>query len=218
MLFASQNLGFRKQLEDYVFNCTLNTPEEVSRLFKEYTLLVWDYKLIGLIYEFYNDNVIIHVENGNSITGVQQVLSDTLSFTAAVPDNESWFIDIFAEGDPDNGYYFMQSTRCVGTSLGYSSLGKPTGRSLSEGGRDAIGLCECRVQKVDGRWKITEEWMVRSGRAISHVMTPDSSKVQFEDRMHLMPEESTPYRGWTAFVSDGGITSATPDPQKQGAL
>lgn len=218
MLHASKHLGFRKKLEDYVFSCELSTPEEVARLFKEYTLLVWDYKLAGLIFEYYNDNVIIHIENGKSIVGVQQVMSDTLAFTAAVPDNESWFIDIFAEGDPEKGYYFMQSTRCVGTSLGYSSLGAPTGRSLSEGGRDSIGLCECRVQKVHGRWKITEEWMVRSGRAISHVMTPGSPEVQFADKINLMPSETTPYTGWISQIPGDGEANAIPKQSKQGAL
>jgi hypothetical protein len=191
-----KNLDFRSKLEEYVDNCLLNTPEEVARLFKEYTLLVWDYKMIGRIYEFYIDDIILNVEDGKTVVGSEAVVADTLAFTAAIPDNESWFIDIFAEGDSQNGYHFIQSTRCIGTSLGHSASGAPTGRSLSEGGRDCIGLCECHVEKIDGRWKITEEWMVRSGAAINHVMTPGSKPVVFENNINIMLPETTPYKGW----------------------
>lgn len=188
MINTIANLDYRKKLEQYVDNCQLNTPEEVARLFKEYTLLVWDYKLLGKIYDFYSDDAIMYVEDGKTTVGVEAVMADTLAFTAAIPDNESWFIDIFAEGNPEDGYYFMQSTRCVGTSLGHSSAGPATGRELSEGGRDCIGLCECHVEKVDGRWKITEEWMVRSGKAIGHIMTPGSETVRFDCNTGLFPD------------------------------
>lgn len=181
MLDTIANLSYRKKLEDFVDHCELKVPEEVARLFKEYTLLVWDYKLLGKIYDFYTDDAIMYVEDGKTVVGVETVVADTLAFTAAVPDNESWFVDIFAEGDEENGYRFIQATRCVGTCLGRSAAGEATGRSLSEGGRDCIGLCECLVKKVDGRWKIVEEWMVRSNRAIAHVMTPGSPGVTFED-------------------------------------
>lgn len=181
MLDTIANLSYRKKMEDFVDHCELKVPEEVARLFKEYTLLVWDYKLLGKIYDFYTDDAIMYVEDGKTVVGVEKVVADTLAFTAAVPDNESWFVDIFAEGDEENGYRFIQATRCVGTCLGRSAAGEATGRSLSEGGRDCIGLCECLVKKVDGRWKIVEEWMVRSNRAIGHVMTPGSPRVSFED-------------------------------------
>ena len=181
MLDTIANLSYRKKLEDFVDHCELKVPEEVARLFRENTLLVWDYKLLGKIYDFYTDDAIMYVEDGKTVVGVEKVVADTLAFTAAVPDNESWFVDIFAEGDEENGYRFIQATRCVGTCLGRSAAGEATGRSLSEGGRDCIGLCECLVKKVDGRWKIVEEWMVRSNRAIAHVMTPGSPRVTFED-------------------------------------
>ena len=196
MIDSVANLGFRKKLEYYVDNCKLNTPEEVARLFKEYTLLIWDYKLVGKIYEFYTDDAIMYVEDGKTVVGVEQVVADTLAFTSQVPDNESWFIDIFAEGNPEDGYYFLQSTRCVGTCLGPTEYGAPTGRSLSEGGRDCIGLCEYHVQKVDGQWKITEEWMVRSGRAIGYVMNPANPPVSFPNNTNVRPPEPTPYNGW----------------------
>lgn len=196
MIDTVGNLGFRKKLERYVDSCRLNVPEEVARLFKEYTLLIWDFKLLGRIYDFYSDDAVMYVEDGETVVGVAEVVANTLAFTAAVPDNESWFIDIFAEGSPEEGYYFLQSTRCVGTSLGYSTEGPGTGRALSEGGRDCIGLCECHVERVDGKWKITEEWMVRSNRAIGYVMQRDTPPLQFDAPVNLMPDETVPYQGW----------------------
>lgn len=187
MFDTIKNLAFRKKLEEYVDHCCLETPEEVARLFREYTWLIWDYKMIGRIHDFYLDNTLIHVENGGSMVGAEKEIIDTLAFTGAVPDNESLFIDIFAEGNPEDGYYFMQSTKCVGTCTGYTALGEGTGRSLSEGGRDSVGLCECHVKKVDGRWKIVEEWMVRSGECIQHVMTPGSAPAVFEEAKDEIP-------------------------------
>ena len=61
MFNTVENLGWRKKLEEYVDHCELRAPEEVARLFKEYTLLVWDFKLLGRIYDFYSDDAIMYV-------------------------------------------------------------------------------------------------------------------------------------------------------------
>lgn len=181
MLDTVKNLAFRRQLEEFVDNCELRLPAEVARLFREYTWLVWDYKLVGKIYDFYADDAIMYVEDGQTVTGVETVVANTLAFTAAVPDNESLFVDIFAEEDGEGGYRFIQATRCTGTCTGPTANGPGTGRSLSEGGRDCIGLCECLVKKVDGRWKIVSEWMVRSTRAIDQTMTPGAPPFVFDN-------------------------------------
>ena len=37
----------------------------------------------------------------------------------------------------------------------------PEGRIVPDQQNGCIGLCECLVKKVDGRWKIVEEWLCR---------------------------------------------------------
>lgn len=85
MLNTIANLKRRKEFEEYVDTCRLETPEEVARLFREYTWLIWDYKLLGRIYDFYTDDAVMHVEDGKTVFGVDSVMRDTLAFTSAVP-------------------------------------------------------------------------------------------------------------------------------------
>lgn len=160
----------RDKLVDYVDTCELKTPEEVAKLFEAYTRIIWDFKLVGRINDFYCDDIIINREGGADLVGVQQVFQNTLHLMAAFPDLKLKFIDIFAEGNEKDGYSFGQAIYFDGTNNGYSMYGPPTGKSLTEGDV-CLGLCECRVEKVDGRWKIVEEWVTRSSAAIKQTMT-----------------------------------------------
>jgi hypothetical protein len=161
----------RDRFDDYVDHCKLETPEEVARLFKEYTYLIWDKKLVGRIYDFYTDDIVINREGGERVVGVDKVFAQTLSFMAAFPNLKFEFLDIFAEGNPEDGYKFGQSLYYVGENTGYSQFGEPSGKSLSTEEDYCLGLCECLVKKINGRWKIVEEWLVRSGDALQESMT-----------------------------------------------
>ncbi len=160
----------RNRCLNYVNTCQLETPEEVAQLFEDFTRTLWDFKLVGRIHDFYCDNITINREGGHDIVGSEGVLRNTLHLMSAFPDLKLKFIDIFAEGDPEHGYSFGQAIYFDGTNTGYSDFGPPTGKSLCE--KDlCLGLCECRVEKVDGRWKIVEEWVTRSEELINATMT-----------------------------------------------
>jgi hypothetical protein len=166
------NFEERDAFVKYVNECQLKVPEEVARLFLEYTIAIWDYKLVGLIYKFYDDDCVIYREGGKEIRGLDATFEGTLSFMAACPDLKFVFLDIFAQGNEKNGYSFGQALYYDGTNTGYSSYGAPTGKKLTND-IPCIGLCECLVKKVNGRWKIVEEWLVRGGKAIEKTFTPD---------------------------------------------
>lgn len=162
----------RNRCVQYVNTCQLKTPAEVAQLFEDFTRTLWDFKLVGRIHDFYCDNITIHREGGNALKGSVDVVNDTLQFMAAFPDLKLKFIDIFAEGDEEHGYSFGQAIYFDGTNTGYSKFGPPTGKKLCEHGL-CLGLCECRVEKVDGRWKIVEEWVTRSSELIDGTMMAD---------------------------------------------
>ena len=42
-------LAERKALEEYYYNCKLETPEEVAKLFEVYTKLIWTHHQAGLV-------------------------------------------------------------------------------------------------------------------------------------------------------------------------
>lgn len=165
----------RTQHIEYVNNCELNTPQEVSLLFEHYTKIIWDYKLIGRINDFYCDDIVINREGGTDLVGAKQVFDNTLHLMAAFPDLKLVFIDIFADGNEKEGYSFGQAIYFDGTNTGYSKYGPPTGKPLTDGDV-CLGLCECRVEKVNGRWKIIEEWVTRSSAATEMTMRSDTIK------------------------------------------
>ena len=164
MRTTSEDIRRRKEMEAYVDNCELLTPEEVARLFEEYTHLIWDDFLIGRIYDFYDDDIVMNHANGVTVQGLANVFSGTLSAIADKMQNrpgyKGVFVDIFAEGDPENGYRFLQAT------TGYDSYAEEypvtEGRVVDDSRNGAIGMCECLVKKVDGRWQIVQEWLVRA--------------------------------------------------------
>ena len=164
----------RERLVAYVDSCELKTPEEVAKLFEDYTRTIWDFKLVGRINDFYCDDIVINREGGSDLVGAQQVFQNTLHLMAAFPDLKLKFIDIFAEGSEEEGYSFGQAIYFDGSNTGYSMYGPPTGKSLTEGDV-CLGLCECRVEKVNGRWKIIEEWVTRSSAAIVQTMSGDET-------------------------------------------
>lgn len=164
MLNISLNIENRKRMEAYVDHCELKTPEEVARLFLEYTLLIWDYLLIGRISDFYGDDIVMNHANGLTIQGAENVYAGTLgSVATCARDNQTVFVDIFAEGNPEDGYSFIQATTAYRPGEhGGQPYQPPEGRLLSDEQHGNIGLCECLVKKVDGKWRIVQEWLVRS--------------------------------------------------------
>lgn len=167
MLNISLDLEKRKEMEAYVDHCELKTPEEVARLFLEYTLLIWDYLLVGRIADFYNEDIVMNHAGGVTVQGLESVYSGTLSAVAecvaSMPDNQTIFVDIFAEGTPEDGYHFIQATTAYrpGEHDG-QEYAPPDGVVLPDYQNGHTGLCECAVKRIDGKWKIVEEWLVRS--------------------------------------------------------
>jgi hypothetical protein len=164
MLSIHEKMDCRKKMEMFVDNCTLQTPQEVSRLFLEYTLLIWDYLLVGKIADFYPDTIILHHAGGASVQGIDSVYANTLAILANISkDNQTIFIDIFAEGNQDDGYSFCQATtNYVSSEHGSKEYCPPEGRMYSDTVIGSVGMCECLVKRVEGRWKIVEEWLVRT--------------------------------------------------------
>lgn len=163
----------RSKVAEFCRQCKLQYPEEVAELFKTYTEWIWQYKCVGAIYQFYCDTTVVHNCDGDSY-GAEAAIAGTLATIRAFPDQTTEFVDIFAEGSPEAGYSFGQCTNFGWRNEGWTMYGAPTGKALSDNDRKCFSLCECRVEKIDGRWRITEEWLVRSHDAMVACQTPDS--------------------------------------------
>ena len=158
----------RRRLEYIVDHCKFETPEQVTELFEAYTHLIWKYNQVGRIYDFYYDGMMIHREGNNDLIGVDQVVKDTLACLAAFPDMEFKFYDIHGTGNPEEGFRFGQAVYFKGTFLGVSKYGQGTGAAFAPD--ECVDICECLVKRVDGKWRVVEEWGDRSTLAFERVL------------------------------------------------
>lgn len=123
---------------------------------------------MGRIYDFYYDGMMIHREGNNDLIGVDQVVKDTLACLAAFPDMEFKFYDIHGTGNPEEGFRFGQAVYFKGTFLGVSKYGQGTGAAFAPD--ECVDICECLVKRVDGKWRVVEEWGDRSTLAFERVL------------------------------------------------
>lgn len=147
----------RRAMQRYLDECRLETPEEVAKFFACYTFLIWDYQLFGEIYRLYNDDIVMFYGGRDAVQGLENVISDTLSAKRGMTFRyKHIFADIFAEGDPESGYHFIQATSYFFPDSGDQEQDFE-GRILPQGAGSC--MCECEIQKINGKWTIVREWM-----------------------------------------------------------
>src|SRR6056297_1576208 len=91
-----------KRLRKIVENPDFKTASDVEEFFVAYTKYIWNYKMVGLIYDYYAEDTVIHGENGKDIVGIKPIVFHTLERLYAVPDIKLNFIDIFADKVSDD--------------------------------------------------------------------------------------------------------------------
>jgi hypothetical protein len=155
------------RLKKIVNNPDFKTPTDVEQFFIAYTHLIWDHKMIGMIYDYYVDDIVLHAEDGQDVVGVEAVVKNTTIKLNALPDYQTTFSEIFAIGNEENGYRFVQVTTGRGTSLGPSSFGPATGKTFAPD--NIMNMCECLVKKNNGKWKIVEEWILGSAKKLDAI-------------------------------------------------
>ena len=165
MLKNKMTMEERQRLEQIVDRADFSTCERVADFFRAYTLLIWDHLLVGRIYDCYTDDIVMHHAGGTSVQGLETVFKNTLAVISSVPQTaETVFVDIFAEGNERDGYRFMQLTASYVPDEcgGAERYVQPDGCVYRDADFRSVGMCECAVKKLDGRWIITEEWLLRT--------------------------------------------------------
>ena len=177
----------RKKLEDYVRSCCLELPEEVAELFINYTRWIWEYKCIGAINKFYNDDTICYTENGGCTVGADPVIAGSLQSICSYPDKINDFVDIIVEGNEEDGYSFGQSSKLGNFNLGWSKYGPPTGKWLGVDDIPLYSICELTLRKIDGRWRVTEEWVVE-GTEVKRMTLNAEDRAEVERNIGIDPD------------------------------
>lgn len=180
-----EEVAARKEMEQFINDCKLQLPEEVAELFESYTRVIWQYQCPGYIQKFYCDETICHGSGGKKSIGSDVVIANTISFMRSFPDRRVHFVDIFVEGNEAEGYHFGQSTRFIASNTGWSAYGPPSGKALSENDEWCHSICELHLKKVEGRWRVVEEWVIDSEDLFKETMTSDAMEAKAADMQEI---------------------------------
>ncbi len=143
-------------LRKIVENPDFRVPADVEEYYVALTKYIWDHKNIGSIYDSYLDDTILHGENGHVTDDVLSVFRHTSDRLVTIPDLETTFLEIHAKKVNEDEFRFVQVTHLDATFTGPCSYG-PAGDQVMNYDNN-MSICECQVKKVDGEWKIVEEW------------------------------------------------------------
>ena len=82
---------------------------------------IWRDKNVGLIYDYYLDNSIVHV-GGGTIHGREPMVVDTVNTIAAYPAAQGCFDDVVWTGNDRDGFYTSHRYTTIGRNTGCTSL------------------------------------------------------------------------------------------------
>ena len=153
---------------------------DVERWIKETTRQIWDKKLVGMIYEYYQKDAVIHAGAGKKVEGAQAIVEDTLTRQSAFPDIKIVVLDVIWSGNKEEGYRTSMPSYMVGTNTKPSIYGPPTGKKLTR--ENNLGVANCLVKKVDGKWQYVEEWSQYDTEAMKRVCTTDEPIKEYKDK------------------------------------
>ena len=156
------------ELTEAVDQCKFQDKEEVRRFIKNLTHLVYDYKMIGKLYDFYLEDVEYHKQNRRRLDGVEALVNNVLDMCAEFPDLKADVENIIVYKVDDDFYKIFRRLRYKGTNLGHSRNGEPTGKSLED---KCLNLSLMHLKRVDGAFKIVFEVNSDSEGWINQVQT-----------------------------------------------
>lgn len=127
------------------------------RDFAEYiikiTHKIWEEKSIGLIYDTYSSNIVMHLGSFNA-TGIQGVIAGTMQTLFSFPDRRLIGQDVIWSPHGENGYLSSHRILSTATNLNQSSFGPATGGGKRISFRTTV---DCAAENN----RIYEEWLVR---------------------------------------------------------
>ena len=166
MFKADRIYGEMLAMEEAVERMVVDGPESLAEYFRLQTLLIFNFKQVGLLYDLYADDAVVYRENGGRLRGAGEVMRDAAAFLGAFPDLSITFADTFAVAEGE-GYKLWRHYQLDGTNLGPSLHGPPTGKSL--GGDKCLVMGMATVEAGGGRPRIVKEFTMYSAYWIRSV-------------------------------------------------
>lgn len=176
MLNSDRNSDEIQRLQTAVDNPVLTTCDDVRQFVRDFTSLIWDYKIVGEVYRLYPSEIEYHKQNRKDLHTSDEIAREVLDFTAAFPDLRADIEHIIVYKVDDTFYKVFRRLRYRGTNSGFSRYGPPTHRSLGDG---CLNLSLFHLKCMDGTWTIpfevnsdSEAWIreVEGGAPVSKTL------------------------------------------------
>ncbi len=155
-----QNLSELKRLGRFPARQTLHGFEPQYQNIVDYivkiTYRIWEEADMGYIRETYKADLKVHTGYGTA-QGVEEVVSGSVAFLAAMPDRRMVAEDVIWSGDNDAGFHTSHLIMNTASNTGYSPWGAPTGKPA-----EFWAIANCLVKEN----RIVEEWLVRDSMAL----------------------------------------------------
>ena len=97
-------LAERRALENFYYNCKLETPQEVAKQFEVYTRLIWNPSGRPLLRLLLRPDCHPSGGRGHLVGGKDALEVETLPTFSAYPNKKCNFKEIYAVGDAERGY------------------------------------------------------------------------------------------------------------------
>ena len=143
---------------------------------------IWEEGDMGYIYDTYLHNVTVHTGYGVAY-GVEDVVSGSVAFLAALPDRRMYAEDVVWTGDDEQGFHTSHLIMNTGTNTGYSPWGAPTGKRVT-----FLAIANCFIKNN----RVVEEWLVRDTSALVRQLGLDPWRVAREANP-ILPTTITTY-------------------------
>ena len=128
---------------------------------------IWAEKGVGLIYDHYDDAVVVHTPYGTQ-TSVEEVVAGTMQMMNAFPDRESRLGNVAWSGNDKDGFYTSHLGTSRMTNSGPSIYGPATGRKVR-----ICHIADCQIRAN----LIYREWLVRDNGALVRQLGMDPTAV-----------------------------------------
>lgn len=112
---------------------------------------IWEEKAVGLIYDYYLHNALIHTSSVD-IYGREAIIAGTLQSLAAFPDRRLYGDEVIWKHNPGDVYYSSHRITHEGLNTGHTWYGPPTHHRIHY-----RAIADCIVKDN----QIVEEWLVR---------------------------------------------------------
>ncbi len=142
------------ELTNIVYNLEIKGKEDARVFIRALTGLIYDYKMFGMIYDFYTEDVEYYKQNRIQFNSSDEYVRQVIDFTAAFPNLKADIENIIVYKVSDDYYKIFRRLRYKGENLGFSKFGPATGKSLED---KCLNLTLLHLKRINGNWKIDFE-------------------------------------------------------------